>query len=100
MALRISLDKSPTHASTASFSPISGLDGSFSSRHSWNLVQSVRLKFGRSGRVRELERYIVSISTGRSSELSAEQTVRLTGVKRFLVKTMSKHLEWQTRCKE
>ena len=37
-----------------------------------------------------LERRIVSISTGRWSELSAEQTVRFTGVTRFLVKTMSK----------
>ena len=100
MALGIALDKSPTHASTASLSWSSGLVGSFSSRHSWNLVQSARLKSGRSGRVRKLERHVLSISTGRWSELSSEQTVRLNGVTMFLVKAMFKTSGWQMGCKE
>ena len=50
--------------------------------------------------VRKLERHIVSISNGRCSELSEEQTVRLTGVTRFLVKKCPTRREWQTVCKE
>jgi len=50
----------------------------------------VRLKSGRSGECWKDERHEVSMSTGRLSELSAEQEVRYTGEVRFLVITMSK----------
>ena len=54
------------------------------------MAQSVRLKSGRSSGFWKDERHVVSMSTGRWSELSAEHEVKYTGDVRFLVITMSK----------
>jgi hypothetical protein len=50
----------------------------------------VHLKSERSGGWWKDERHVVSMSTGKWSELRAEHEVRYTGVESFLVITMSK----------
>ena len=92
VALRIALDRSSTHVSTVSLSCSSGFNGKLFSRHSWNVVPSVHLKSRLSVRFMKVEQHVMSINSGKWSELSAEQSVRLTGVTRFLVKMMSKTL--------
>jgi hypothetical protein len=54
------------------------------------LAQSVRLKSERFGGCWKEERHVVSMSTGRWSELSAEHEVRYYGYVSFLVITVSK----------
>jgi hypothetical protein len=54
------------------------------------LTQSVRLKSGRSGRCWKDERHVVSMSTGRWSEFSAEHEARCTEEGISMVIMMSK----------
>jgi len=53
----------------------------------------VPVKSGRTYGCWKDERYVVSMSTGRWSELSAEHEVKYTGDESFLVITMSKESE-------
>ena len=83
-------EKFSTHVSISILLCNSGLNGISASRWVWKLAQSVRLTSGRSGGCWKDERHIVSMSTGRWSELSAEQEVRCTGDEISLVITMSR----------
>jgi hypothetical protein len=89
------LDTVPMSASSA----VSEMKGILLSRHAWNLDQSAHLKSGRSGRLRKVDRHLVSISMGKWSELSAEHAVRYTGVGRFLVTACLGHRGLQTGCR-
>lgn len=78
----IALESSLTHASIAMSFGRLGLDASPASKQACNLGQSVFLKSGRFGGLRKHDRYRISISVGKLSEL------RYSVENRSLVKAM------------
>jgi hypothetical protein len=88
--LRTASEKLSTHVSIAIPLCNSRLNLTSGSRWVWNWAQSVRLKSGRSVGCWNDERYIVSISTGRWSELSAKHEDRFADEGITLVVIVSK----------
>jgi len=72
-ALRPATEKFSTYVLIAIPSCNFGSNGIWSSKWVWKLVQLVRLKSGRSGGSWKDERHVVSMNTGRRSELSADE---------------------------
>ena len=87
---RTAPEKFSTHVSIAVPLCNSGSNRIWSYTWIWKSTQSMRLKWGRSGGCWKNDRHAVSMSTGRWSELSAEQEVRYTWKGRSFAITMSK----------